>query len=91
MYRHIAITDKESANCRLEANYAHQQEVYTIHLMVLQNYKAKGSEPPGVGHRAAGLRIHHPARGAPADAELKRGTSRILKSARVAGQQIKIN
>ena len=33
---------KESGNCRLEANYAHQQEVDMIPLMVQEDYKAKG-------------------------------------------------
>ena len=33
---------KESANCRLEANYAHQQDVDMIPLMVQEGYKAKG-------------------------------------------------
>ena len=28
------MTDKESANCRLEANYAHQQELDMIPLMM---------------------------------------------------------
>ena len=33
---------KESGNCRLEANYAHQQDVDMIPLMVQEGYKAKG-------------------------------------------------
>ena len=33
---------KESGNCRLEANYAHQQDVDMIPLMVQEEYKAKG-------------------------------------------------
>ena len=33
---------KESGNCRLEANYAHQQDVEMIPLMVQEGYKAKG-------------------------------------------------
>ena len=33
---------KESGNCRLEANYAHQQDVEMIPLMVQEDYKAKG-------------------------------------------------
>ena len=33
---------KESGNCRLEANYAHQQDVDMIPLMVQEDYKAKG-------------------------------------------------
>ena len=35
-------SDKESANCRLEANYAHQQDVDMIPLLMEQGYKAKG-------------------------------------------------
>ena len=33
---------KESGNCRLEANYAHQQDVDMIPLMVQEEYRAKG-------------------------------------------------
>ena len=33
---------KESGNCRLEANYAHQQDVEMIPLMVQEGYRAKG-------------------------------------------------
>ena len=33
---------KESGNCRLEANYAHQQDVDMIPLKVQEGYKAKG-------------------------------------------------
>jgi len=33
---------KESGNCRLEANYAHQQDVDMIPLMAQEGYKAKG-------------------------------------------------
>ena len=33
---------KESANCRLEANYAHQRELDMIPLMMEQDYKANG-------------------------------------------------
>ena len=33
---------KESGNCRLEANYAHQQDVDMIPLIVQEGYKAKG-------------------------------------------------
>ena len=32
--RSLLVTDKESANCRLEANYAHQQELDMIPLMM---------------------------------------------------------
>ena len=32
--RSLLMTDKESANCRLEANYAHQQELDMIPLMM---------------------------------------------------------
>eukprot|EP01050_Picozoa_sp_SAG11_P000975 SAG11_NODE_38_length_21705_cov_24.667453_13_plen_66_part_00 len=33
---------KESANCRMEANYAHQQGLDMIPLMVENGYRAKG-------------------------------------------------
>ena len=33
---------KESANCRLEANYAHQQDLDMIPLMMQEGYKANG-------------------------------------------------
>ena len=33
---------KESANCRLEANYAHQQELDMIPLMMQEDYKPQG-------------------------------------------------
>ena len=33
---------KESANCRLEANYAHQQELDMIPLMMQKDYKPQG-------------------------------------------------
>ena len=34
--------DKESANCRLEANYAHQQELDMVPLMLTEGFKPKG-------------------------------------------------
>ena len=39
-----AVTEKykESANCRMEANYAHQQELDMIPLMMQKDYKANG-------------------------------------------------
>jgi hypothetical protein len=33
---------KESANCRMEANYAHQQELDMIPLMMQKDYKPQG-------------------------------------------------
>ena len=33
---------KESGNCRLEANYAHQQDVDMIPLLVEKGYRPKG-------------------------------------------------
>jgi hypothetical protein len=38
----VSLAYKESSNCRLEANYAHQQEVDMIPLMVQKNYNAQG-------------------------------------------------
>ena len=37
-----SVPDKESANCRLEANYAHQQEKEMIPLMMQKDYQPKG-------------------------------------------------
>ena len=34
---------KESANCRLEANYAHQQQVEMIPLLMTEGYKPTGA------------------------------------------------
>ena len=51
---------KESGNCRLEANYAHQQDVDMIPLLVEKGYRPKGwlglimGEPLApFGHRRA--------------------------------------
>ena len=38
----VSLRYKESANCRLEANYAHQQELDMIPLMMQQEYKPQG-------------------------------------------------
>ena len=38
----VSLHYKESANCRLEANYAHQQELDMIPLMMQKNYQPKG-------------------------------------------------
>ena len=38
----VSLRYKESANCRLEANYAHQQELDMIPLMMQQKYKPQG-------------------------------------------------
>ena len=38
----VSLKYKESANCRLEANYAHQQELDMIPLMMSENYKPQG-------------------------------------------------
>ena len=38
----VSLAYKESANCRLEANYAHQQELDMIPLMMSQGFKPKG-------------------------------------------------
>ena len=38
----VSLAYKESANCRLEANYAHQQELDMIPLMMQDNYKPQG-------------------------------------------------
>ena len=42
-----AVTEKykESANCRMEANYAHQQELDMIPLMVEKDYSPKCVSP----------------------------------------------
>ena len=34
----LPMTDKESANCRMEANYAHQQELDMIPLMMTEGF-----------------------------------------------------
>ena len=38
----VSLRYKESANCRLEANYAHQQELDMIPLMMQKDYQPKG-------------------------------------------------
>ena len=38
----VSLAYKESSNCRMEANYAHQQELDMIPLMMTQGYSAKG-------------------------------------------------
>ena len=38
----LAVFDKESANCRMETNYAHQQELDMIPLMMSKDFKPKG-------------------------------------------------
>ena len=38
----VSLAYKESANCRLEANYAHQQELDMIPLMMQKDYKPLG-------------------------------------------------
>jgi len=38
----VSLRYKESSNCRLEANYAHQQELDMIPLMLQQAYSPKG-------------------------------------------------
>jgi hypothetical protein len=38
----VSLAYKESANCRLEANYAHQQELDMIPLMMQKDYKPQG-------------------------------------------------
>ena len=38
----VSLAYKESANCRLEANYAHQQELDMIPLMIQKDYKPQG-------------------------------------------------
>ena len=38
----VSLQYKESANCRLEANYAHQQELDMIPLMVQKDYSPMG-------------------------------------------------
>ena len=38
----VSLAYKESANCRLEANYAHQQELDMIPLMMSEDCKPKG-------------------------------------------------
>eukprot|EP01047_Picozoa_sp_COSAG01_P009322 COSAG01_NODE_381_length_17848_cov_10.220338_10_plen_90_part_00 len=41
--RHLAgVTHKESTNCRMEAQYAHQQEKDMVPLMMEDGYWAKG-------------------------------------------------
>ena len=35
----VSLAYKESANCRLEANYAHQQELDMIPLMMSKDFK----------------------------------------------------
>ena len=36
------MTENESANCRMEANYSHQQELDMIPLMLTEGFKPKG-------------------------------------------------
>ena len=38
----VSLAYKESANCRLEANYAHQQELDMIPLMMSKDFRPKG-------------------------------------------------
>ena len=38
----VSLAYKESANCRMEANYAHQQELDMIPLMMSEGFKPKG-------------------------------------------------
>ena len=38
----VSLVYKESGNCRLESNYAHQQGVDMIPLMMQKDYNAKG-------------------------------------------------
>eukprot|EP01043_Picozoa_sp_COSAG02_P058057 COSAG02_NODE_7161_length_3146_cov_5.991371_2_plen_86_part_00 len=38
----VSLAYKESANCRLEANYAHQQELDMIPLMMQADYRPQG-------------------------------------------------
>ena len=38
----VSLAYKESANCRLEANYAHQQELDMIPLLMSKGFKPKG-------------------------------------------------
>ena len=54
----VSLEYKESANCRLEANYCMQQEVDMIPLMMQRGYKPRGwlvrvqTHPaPATGHR----------------------------------------
>ena len=42
----VSLAYKESANCRLEANYAHQQELDMIPLMLQEDYKPQGWRKP---------------------------------------------
>ena len=44
----ISLAYKESANCRLEAQYGHQQAVDMIPLMMEDGYKATGWLDPGL-------------------------------------------
>ena len=38
----VSLAYKESVNCRMEANYAHQQELDMIPLMMQKDFKPKG-------------------------------------------------
>ena len=38
----VSLRYKESANCRMEANYAHQQELDMIPLLMQEDYKPQG-------------------------------------------------
>ena len=38
----VSLAYKESVNCRMEANYAHQQELDMIPLMMQKDYSPKG-------------------------------------------------
>ena len=38
----VSLAYKESANCRMEANYAHQQELDMIPVMMSKDFKPKG-------------------------------------------------
>ena len=44
----ISLAYKESANCRLEAQYGHQQDVDMIPLMMEEGYKPMGWLGPGL-------------------------------------------
>ena len=56
----VSLRYKESANCRLEANYAHQQELEYAHMHTIYTVQYVWREPPvqGVGERVCFIARH---------------------------------
>ena len=55
----VSLAYKESANCRLEANYAHQQELDMIPLMMQENYRPQGWRKSQYQYHAPCLFLQH--------------------------------